>query len=278
MIDFYKYQGLGNDFIVFDGIKNQLPNVNELAKKVCNRNFGIGADGILVIENSQKAAIKMRIINADGSEAKMCGNGIRCFSKHVYEKKLVSSESFNVETLAGIIEVEVSKSDNNKVKEVRANIGKPIYGNGLLPQLDNERIFKSEIEIEGKTYLVYTLFVGCVHTIVFVEDFNHIDIDLLGPAIENHYIFPAKTNVDFCKIIDHNNIRVKTWEIGVGQTLACGTGAASAAVVCHQEHNTNKTVNVHLDGGEVKIQLKDGLVYMTGPAEFICSGKYNFQG
>jgi diaminopimelate epimerase len=276
MLSFAKLQGLGNDFIVFDSIKYTLPDYSELAKKACNRHFGIGADGILIIEESSKADIKMLIFNADGSQASMCGNGIRCFAKYVYENGYVNKNKFLVETLAGIIEIEVFK-DKGKVRKVKANMGSPIFNSKLIPnKADGEEIFSKIIEIGGIKYKLYTIIVGCVHTVIFTDEIDNIDVNRIGPIIENHPIFPSKTNVNFCQVLDNDNIKVKTWEIGVGQTLACGTGATSAAVVSHYLYNTNKHLNVHLVGGMVNIDINENTVYMTGPAELICEGQYNW--
>lgn len=276
MLKFAKLEGLGNDFIIFDSIKQKLPDYGMLAKKVCDRNFGIGADGILIIEESDKADIKMLIYNSDGSQATMCGNGMRCFAKYVHDNRYVNRSEFLVETLAGILNIKVYV-ENGEVENVRVNMGKPIFSCESIPKSSKGNDFiNREIEVEGIKYNVSTVIVGCVHTVLFTDNIDEVDVKGLGPLIEKHNIFPVNTNVDFCKIIDNNNIVVKTWEIGAGETLACGTGAASAAVISRLLSKVNDKVNVHLPGGIVEIQFIDNYVYMTGPAKLICFGEYNF--
>ncbi|RKD34354.1 diaminopimelate epimerase [Thermohalobacter berrensis] len=275
MLEFAKLHGLGNDFIVFDGIKQKLPSYNELAKKVCDRHFGIGADGMIIVEESKKADIKMVFFNADGTEAPMCGNGIRCFAKFVYDNNYVKSRDFTVETLAGIMRPRVY-IENDLVSKVKVNLGKPIFDTKAIPVATEENKFiDKEIIIDNKKFNISAVSVGSIHAVVFVNNLDDIDIEKIGPIIENHKLFPDKINVNFCQVIDEDNIKVLTWERGVGQTLACGTGASSVAVISSIVNNTSKCVNVHLLGGTVKIEQEDDEVYMTGPAKLICTGLYN---
>lgn len=274
MIEFQKLHGLGNDFIIINGINKDLGNLNDLANKVCNRNFGIGSDGMIIVEESQIADIKMLFYNADGSQAPMCGNGIRCFSKFVYDNKILNKISFTVETLGGIMKPEVF-IDDLKVKSVTVNLGKPIYSSKLIPVLsDNDTFIDEEIEVENNKYNISAVIIGSVHAVIFVPDLQSIDIKKIGSIIEKHKIFPEKINVNFCKVIDNNNVEVLTWERGVGQTLACGTGASAAAIIANKLYNLNNIINVHLLGGSVTIETIDREVYMNGPAELICSGVY----
>jgi len=274
MLKFEKLQGTGNDFIIFNGIENKLPNHNELAKKVCSRNFGIGADGMMVVEKSKIADIKMLFYNADGTQAPMCGNGIRCFSKYIYENKIVKDESFTVETLGGIMKPQVI-SEDNKIKSVKVNLGNPVFSSKDIPiDTNNENFLDKKIKIGEETLNISGLVIGTIHTVIFVDNFNEINIEQLGFAVENHKLFPFKTNVNFVKIVDKKNIEVTTWERGVGITLACGTGAAASAVVSSIIHHTEETVNVHVKGGKLIIEQINGDVFMTGPAEKICEGIY----
>jgi len=274
MLRFEKLQGTGNDFILFNGIENKLPNHNELAKKVCSRNFGIGADGMMVVEKSKIADIKMLFYNADGTQAPMCGNGIRCFSKYIYENKIVKDESFTVETLGGIMKPQVI-SEDNKIKSVKVNLGNPVFSSKDIPiDTNNENFLDKKIKIGEETLNISGLVIGTIHTVIFVDNFNEINIEQLGFAVENHKLFPFKTNVNFVKIVDKKNIEVTTWERGVGITLACGTGAAASAVVSSIIHHTEETVNVHVKGGKLIIEQINGDVFMTGPAEKICEGIY----
>lgn len=287
MIEFQKYQGTGNDFIIFNDIDLGDINYHELAKKVCNRNFGVGADGIMISEKSSIADIKMSFYNADGSIATMCGNGIRCFAKFVYENKLVNNTSFEVETLAGIMKVDVELK-NTKVEYVTVNLGKPIFFTDEIPKAtDDERYINKEITVCGKKLKISSLVIGTIHTVVFVNDLNNIfniidsdsqnkiSFEKIGESIENNKLFPMKTNVNFCKIVDKRNIEVMTWEKGVGMTLSCGTGAAAASIISSIVHNCDKKINVKVKGGQLFVEEKQGEIFMTGPVKLICEGQYN---
>ncbi len=276
MYRFQKLHGIGNDFIIFDGINQDLPQYSGLAKKVCNRHFGIGADGMIVVEQSQKADIKMVFFNADGTQAPMCGNGIRCFSKFVYENNLVNKKDFTVDTLAGIMKPKLFVK-NNEVIEVKVNLGKPIFKPNIIPiKTEEDEFINKSIEVCGKKFDISAVMVGSVHAVIFVDDLSQIDIEHVGPAIEKHELFPKGINVNFCKVVKNNKLEILTWERGVGQTLACGTGASSCAVISKIVNNTAEIVDISLLGGNVKIEQKDNNVYMTGPAQFICNGQYNY--
>ncbi|KPU28282.1 hypothetical protein TR13x_02805 [Caloranaerobacter sp. TR13] len=274
MLKFTKMHGLGNDFIIFDSTKQELLNHSELAKKVCDRHFGIGADGMIVVECSSNSDIKMIFYNADGSQAPMCGNGIRCFAKYAFDKRLVKNREFDVETLAGIMRPRIILSEE-KVSFVEVNLGRAYFSSDIIhANTDKEKILNESIEIDGDIFKISAVMVGSVHAVIFVDDLDKIDINTIGRKIENHQLFPNKINVNFCKIIDDANLKVLTWERGVGQTLACGTGAASTAVISNILHNTSKKVNIHLLGGTVQIEQRNNEVFMTGPAEVICEGVY----
>ncbi|MTI69928.1 MAG: diaminopimelate epimerase [Firmicutes bacterium] len=276
MLKFEKLHGLGNDFIIFDGINQNMPNYNELAKKVCNRHFGIGADGMMVAEKSDKADIKMCFYNADGTEAPMCGNGIRCFTKFVYDNNLIDKKSFNVETLAGIMKPEI-KEIKGKISDVKVNLGTPNFIAKEIPVIsEKEEFINEKIKVLGKEYNISAVAIGSIHSVIFSNNLDNIDIKEVGNLIENLEIFPKGINVNFSEIIDDRNIKVLTWERGVGQTLACGTGAAASAIIGSKICGLNKSLDVHLLGGVVNIEQNGKYVYMTGPAEFVCSGKYNF--
>lgn len=277
MIKFQKLQGTGNDFIIFNGIDVEMPSYSELAKRACDRHFGIGADGIMVVEKSEVADIKMCFYNADGSEAPMCGNGIRCFAKFVYENKIIIDKSFTIETLGGIMKPEVI-IENDKVISVKVNLGSPIFSTKKIPiNINDEDFIDKEIEIQGEIFNISGVVIGTIHTVLFIDDFEKIDIEKIGSAIENNRMFPAKTNVNFCKIMDNKNIQITTWERGVGITLACGTGAAACAIISSMLYNTDKTINVYVKGGKLVIEQLNGNIYMTGPVERICNGEYNFK-
>jgi len=274
---FSKMHGLGNDFIVIDARDKEDIDYNSLAKRMCHRHIGVGADGILLVLNSDVADIGMRIINSDGSEAEMCGNGIRCFSKYVFERGIVKKDKFKVETLAGIIEPQLILNDYGLVEKVRVNMGKPSFKRKDIPmQGDPESdAINTSVEVEGKEYKITSLLMGVPHTVLFVEDVEKVDIYTLGPKIEKHEVFPRKTNVNFVQVIDKNNIKVRTWERGAGATFACGTGSCASVIASNLNGFTEKKANVHLYFGMLEIEWQDdGTVFMTGPAEEVFVGEY----
>lgn len=274
MINFEKLHGAGNDFILINGADKKLPEYSTLAKKICDRHFGIGADGMIVVKKSNTADLRMVFYNADGTEAPMCGNGIRCFSKYAYENEIISKICFRVETLAGIMEPELNII-NGIVESVRVNIGSPQLSTNSFPINTKEETFlDKEIEISEEKYNISVLSMGPIHAVVKVGDIDKVDVKKTGPSIENHQLFPKKTNVNFFEIIDENNIRVLTWERGVGQTLACGTGASSVAYICYKLYNTNNKVKIHLLGGILEIEIIVDVIYMTGPAKSVCKGVF----
>ncbi len=275
MLQFQKMHGLGNDFIIFNGISQNISDYHKLAIKVCDRHFGIGADGMMIVEKSDQSDIKMVFYNADGSEAPMCGNGIRCFCKFVFDNNILQKKDFDVETLAGIMETEVMVKDN-KVDKVTVNLGSPNYSVSKIPvDIIEEKYIDETIKILNKEYNISAVFLGSSHAIVYVDSLKDINVSKIGPLIENHKLFPNKINVNFCKVNNRNSIEVLTWERGVGQTLACGTGACSSAVVSSLLDKTENKVDVHLLGGVVKVEKRENNdVYMTGPAELICKGQY----
>lgn len=254
--------GLGNDFVVFENLNNDNQNWSEIAVKVCDRHTGIGADGILLIEKSDIADIKMVIINSDGSLAEMCGNGLRCFSKFVYEEGIIKKDSINVETGAGVLEVKL-KIENNKVKSIKVNMGKPFLD-------ESKKIYK--LKVLDKEFEATTMIMGVPHTIIYVDNISKEDVLLYGPIIEKMDIFKYGTNVNFVRVIDKNNIEVRTWERGAGYTLACGTGTCASVVATYINGLTDSKVTAKLLLGELNI-IVDEYVFMEGPAEFICKGE-----
>ncbi|WP_053956134.1 diaminopimelate epimerase [Inediibacterium massiliense] len=274
-MEFIKMHGAGNDFILFDGTKEKIIDYERLAKDVCERHFGIGADGIMVAENSEDYDIKMVYYNSDGSLGEMCGNGIRCFSKFVYEKGLIKKNEIEVETLAGVKKVWLEVK-NHEVQWVKVNMGKAIFSPKDIPILcDGENALEKSLHIDDKTIIFSTVLVGVPHTIIFVEDIKKIDINRLGEKIEKHSIFPKKTNVNFVEVKDKDFIHVYTWERGAGRTLACGTGCCSSVVVGHALGKLNKKVKVQAEGGLIEVELNDNLdIFMKGEAQKICTGNF----
>lgn len=274
MIDFKKMHGAGNDFVLIKQIEN-ISDYSELAKKMCHRNFGIGADGLMVASSSSSADIKMNYYNSDGSVGEMCGNGIRCFSKFVYEENLVDSLEFDVETLDGIKHVVLGKN-GNVIDDVTIFMGNVDY-NPKNISIDTKmtEFIEETLEIDGKNFTLSTILMGVPHTIVFVEKQNKDFLMKYGPLIEKDNIFKRGTNVNFVEIVDNSTIIVDTWERGAGNTLACGTGACASAYLSRQLKNTNDKISVHVPGGILYITLTDKGVFMKGPAVNIATGKYN---
>lgn len=278
MVSFEKLHGIGNDFIIIDDRANTYDVYNDIARKMCDRRFGIGADGFMVVKNSDVADIQMLFFNADGSQAPMCGNGIRCFSKYVCDHSIIQIDKFSVETLGGIMKPEIFKDEAGEVEFVKVNLGKPMTKAKLIPVETTEEIFiNQDIDIDGQKFKISAVQIGSIHAVVFVDNTENFDLDYYGPKIETHKFFPEKINVNFCEIESDEKLKVITWERGVGQTLACGTGAASCAYFANQLHNTMTSVSVELLGGTVNIEFVENEVYMTGPAEFICSGEYRLK-
>jgi len=281
-ISFVKMHGLGNDFILIDCLNKSLGDssfLSYLTKKLCDRNFGIGADGLILILPSSKADLRMRIFNFDGSEAQMCGNGIRCFAKYAYENKLISKNKFGVETLAGIITPELIFQDlkNKKVFRIKVNMGTPKLRRREIPMNgeDIPKVVDETLKINPEqTFKITCVSMGNPHCITFVDDVQSIPVDEIGPKIENHSLFPEKTNVEFIQVVNRKEINFRVWERGVGETLACGTGACAALVAAVLNKKTDREATIHLSGGDLDIQLaNDGNIYMTGPAKLVFKGE-----
>ncbi|QXM05569.1 diaminopimelate epimerase [Crassaminicella indica] len=272
---FTKMHGAGNDFVLFNGLEQKIDDYGKLALQVCDRHFSVGGDGMMVVEKSNIADMKMIYFNSDGSQGEMCGNGIRCFAKFVYDNKILDKEIFTVETLAGIktIWLDVEK---DRVKSVKVNMGKPIFNAKDIPVAYKEqRVIEKNIEINGQKIIFSSVLVGVPHTVIFVDSINDIDINELGRKIENHPIFPKKTNVNFVEINSRNSINVYTWERGAGRTLACGTGCCSSVVVGNVLNKLDKKVEVRAEGGIIEVEIKDEFeIFMKGTATTICVGEF----
>lgn len=278
--NYTKMHGLGNDFILFSSMDcHDTADYTRLAKKLCDRHCGIGADGLIIATTSDVADICMRIINADGSEAEMCGNGIRCFADYVYRRNLVSSKEFTVETLAGIMKPVIQEIDETH-SIVRVDMGEPLFTAKDIPMnLTLDKVIDYPVEIDGYTGHISVIAMGVPHAVVFVDDINNTPVTTWGPLIERHPLFPKHTNVNFVQIVGENNIKVRTWERGAGATNACGTGACAAVVVCQEKNICDGLVFVDLVQGCMAISYdKEGTnhVYMTGPAEEVFeTSRYN---
>lgn len=269
-LKFIKMQGAGNNFVVFEDMEEKYKDLNSLAKKLCDRNFGVGGDGILVVRKSKVADIQMIIINSDGSYAGMCGNGIRCFGKYVYENNIVDKSSFTVETGDGIKICDLIIKDGI-VGAVKINMGRESFNPKHIPALSEGEIIEKDIYANNKEYNISSLLLGVPHTVIITKD-GEFSVEE-GAGIERYELFPQGTNVNFCRIINKGEIKVNTWERGAGPTLACGTGCCSSVVVCNRLNLVDKKVRVIAPGGILTIEITDKGIMMTGPAENVFNGE-----
>ena len=274
---FTKMQGLGNDYVYVNCFKETIENPPEMAKKVSNRNFGIGSDGLIMINPSDVADFEMEMYNADGSRSEMCGNGIRCVGKYVYDYGLTEKEHISVETLAGIKYLDLTVEDG-KVKLVKVDMGSPELVPENIPIVaDGDRVIDEPINVNGTEYRMTGVSMGNPHAVVYVEDVKGLDIEKIGPAFENHERFPNRVNTEFVKVLDQNTVEMRVWERGSGETMACGTGACAVAVACILNGLTEDKVTVKLLGGDLQIEWdkEADKIYMTGPAEVSFDGEIN---
>lgn len=273
-LNFSKMQGCGNDYIYFNCFKQEIKNPAELSIKLSNRHYGIGGDGIILICPSKIADAKMRIFNSDGSEAKMCGNGIRCVGKYLYDNKIVKSEIIKIETLSGIKTLQILKTENN-VTNLKVNMGKVELNPKNIPvKIDKEKVINESVLLGNKYYNINCISIGNPHCVIFCDDLENLDIENGGPLFENSPLFPDRVNVEFIKLTDKNAIEMRVWERGSGETMACGTGACAAAVAIVENGycEKGKDIKVKLKGGSLLINYTDEAVYMTGNAEKIYEG------
>ncbi|MEM2737415.1 MAG: diaminopimelate epimerase [Candidatus Bathyarchaeia archaeon] len=276
-ISFWKMHGLGNDYVVIDnrsGLLNE-GELSSLAVRLCERRFGIGADGLLLIYPSQKAEVKMRIFNPDGTEAEMCGNGIRCLAKYCFENSLVQRTSFLVETLAGVRTLNLKIGKNNVVEYVKVDMGSPNFEADKIPIKWNGAFINKPLNVGDKTFYVTALSMGNPHCVIFVEDVKSYPVADIGPILEKHELFPRRTNVEFVQVVSNKKLKVRVWERSVGETLACGTGACASVVAANILGKVGETVVVELLGGELTVEYHGGVVFMEGPAEKVFEGVIN---
>ncbi len=273
---FTKMQGCGNDYIYVNCFEENVPNPNETAKKVSDVHFGIGSDGMILIHPSEVADCRMAMYNADGSEGKMCGNGIRCVAKYVYDNKIVDKTTITVETLSGIKTLDLTV-ENDKVVLVKVDMGKAILKPELVPAVidaDKDKIIDEKIMVGDKEYNVTCVSMGNPHCIVFVDSVKDIDIEKIGPMFEKHPMFPERVNTEFIEVTDRKNVKMRVWERGSGETFACGTGACASVVAGVLNDKTDRDVCVHLLGGDLNIEyMENETVFMTGPATTVCTGE-----
>lgn len=276
---FFKMQGLGNDYVYIDCINGKEPiDIKNLTRKLSNRHFGVGADGLILLCKSKVADLKMRMFNSDGSEAQMCGNGIRCVAKLAYELGLICEEITTIETLSGIktLKLNIVKG---KVKTVEVDMGTPILEATKIPVSTSAKIedkkVKAEVKVKDRKIELTCVSMGNPHAVTFVNDIKNFKVAEYGPILENADIFPEKANIEFVEVVDKNNIKMRVWERGSGETLACGTGACSSVVASSLNGYTDRKVNVRLLGGNLEIEWKpNNHVHMTGPAVTVFKGEW----
>ena len=274
---FTKMQGCGNDYVYVNCFKENVDNPTEIAKIVSDRHFGIGSDGLILIKRSDKADFCMDMYNSDGSKSQMCGNGIRCVAKYVYDYGLTDKLNISIETGAGIKYLDL-KVKENKVSEVTVDMGSPITKASMIPVIiDSQEVIAEPVIAAGTEYLVTCVSMGNPHAIIFVDDTKTIDIEKTGPLFEHHSMFPERTNTEFIHVINKNTIDMRVWERGSGETLACGTGACASVYACIWNGFTEDNVTVRLLGGELKIKYdrEKNTIFMTGPAVTVFDGEIN---
>ncbi|WP_148410401.1 diaminopimelate epimerase [Murimonas intestini] len=272
---FTKMQGIGNDYVYVNCFEETVEDPGETAIRVSNRHFGIGSDGLILIKPSDKADFMMDMYNADGSQGAMCGNGIRCVAKYVYDKGMTDKTEISIETKSGIKFIKLTTADG-RAELAQVNMGAPVLTAEKIPVVSNSReIIGEHIEIDGEVYHMTCVSMGNPHAVVYVEDVKKVQIERTGPLFENHPCFPDRVNTEFVHVIDENTIEMRVWERGSGETLACGTGACASAVASILNGYTKDEVTVKLLGGDLKIRWdkKENLVYMTGPAEIVFEGE-----
>lgn len=273
---FTKMHGLGNDYVYVNCFEEKIDNPPAVARFVSDRHFGIGSDGLIMINPSKTADFEMEMYNADGSRGEMCGNGIRCVAKYVYDNGMTDKEVITVETLSGIKTLQLAVSEG-RVQAVTVDMGSPVLTPSQIPvKCEGDRMINQPVSVGGKEYYITCVSMGNPHAVVFTEEeVTALNLEKIGPLFENHEIFPDRVNTEFIHVIDEKTIDMRVWERGSGETLACGTGACASVVACVLNHKTEDEVLVHLLGGdlEVRYDREKNTVLLTGPAEFICTGE-----
>ena len=274
---FTKMHGIGNDYVYVNCLEETVENPSEVSKKVSDRHFGIGSDGLILIKPSEKADFEMEMYNADGSQGAMCGNGIRCVAKYVYDYGLTDKTNISVDTKSGIKYLDLTVT-NGKVALVKVNMGQPELNAEKIPMIyKKQQVIQQPLAVKDNIYEVTAVSMGNPHVIVYMDQIRDLAIEKIGPDFEKHPAFPEGVNTEFVHVIDRKTVEMRVWERGSGETLACGTGACAVAVACVLNGYTEEEVTVRLLGGELKIfwNRKENLVYMTGPAEVVFDGTIN---
>jgi len=273
---FTKMQGAGNDYVYVNCFEETVENPQQVAIQVSNRNFGIGSDGLILIMPSEKADVRMRMFNSDGSESEMCGNGIRCVAKYAYDHGIVTKKEITAETGAGILTLQLVSGDDGKIVKVRVNMGAPRLSRAEIPMAGDAsaKVVSEELTILDRTFKITCASMGNPHCVIFVDDVENFPVTTYGPLIENHELFPRRTNVEFVQIYSRSEVRQRTWERGAGETLACGTGSSAVMAACVLNGLTEKSIINHLSGGDLEMEwAEDGCIYMTGAAVEVFAGE-----
>lgn len=276
---FTKMHGCGNDYVYVNCLQERVENPEETARMVSERHFGIGSDGLILIHPSEIADFRMAMYNADGSEGQMCGNGIRCVAKYVYDYGLTAKTSIAIETLAGIKYLDLTVEDG-KVSMVKVNMGAPVLEPARIPvKLGKDKCIAERLTVDGKEYELTAVSMGNPHAVVFVDDTAGLPLEKIGPGFEHHPAFPERINTEFVQILNRKEVNMRVWERGSGETLACGTGTCATVVACVLNGLTEDEITVHLLGGDliVKYDRKAETVWMTGPATVVFDGEIDIQ-
>jgi len=273
-IKFTKMQGAGNDYIYVNTLKHPIADPVRTSIKWSSCHTGIGSDGLVLIGKSAKADFSMRIFNADGSEAMMCGNASRCIGKYVYDNKLTQKEVITLETLSGIKILKLH-TKNGLVEEVTVDMDLPLLANSRQINTPDGKMLAKTVTIDGKEYKGTFVCMGNPHLVIFIDDIKDVNLPAIGPKLENHPLFPERTNVEFVEVLPDGSLRMRVWERGSGITMACGTGACATAVAAYLNHKAGRKSRVRMDGGDLQVHWNetDGHVYMTGPAVKVFDGE-----
>ena len=276
-VKFTKMHGAGNDYVYVNCFEECVTNPEQVAIRVSNRNFGIGSDGLILIMPSDSADVRMRMFNSDGSESEMCGNGIRCVAKYAFDHGIVTKKEITAETGAGILTLQLFTGEDGTVDKVRVNMGPPRLTRAEIPMTGEpagSQVVGQPLNILHTTFAVTCVSMGNPHCVIFVDDVESFQVEKYGPLIENHDLFPRRTNVEFVQVISRTEVRQRTWERGAGETLACGTGASAVCAAGYLNGFTEKKILNHLSGGDLELEwADDGSIYMTGPAVEVFSGE-----
>lgn len=276
-IPFVKMHGAGNDYVYIDTREQAVPSPEALAREISDRHRGVGSDGLILMAPSERADVRMRMFNADGSEAEMCGNGIRCVAKYAYDRGWVKATTMTVETGAGLRTLQLFPGDDGRVAQVQVDMGSPRFLRGEIPLAGppEQQVLSKEFLVDGTCFHITCLSMGNPHCVIYVDDVDAFPVEHFGPLIETHHLFPKRTNVEFVQVLSRTEVRQRTWERGAGETLACGTGACAVAVASVLNHRTERRVFSHLRGGTLELEWTEaGPVLMTGPAVEVFEGVY----